>query len=138
MIGLNISARTVVEGVDAIKRAEAAGMAAAWLTSGGGGGDSLTVLAIAARETSRIALGTAVVPTWPRHPIVMAQQAQVIAQLAPRRFRLGIGPSHQAGMEGSYGVEWRRPLHQVREYVTDFSGGDLGGSSQDSRRGCGG
>jgi alkanesulfonate monooxygenase SsuD/methylene tetrahydromethanopterin reductase-like flavin-dependent oxidoreductase (luciferase family) len=48
----------------------------------------------------------------------MAQQAQIIAQVAPGRFRLGIGSSHQAGMEENYGVQWRRPLHQVREYVT--------------------
>jgi F420-dependent oxidoreductase-like protein len=117
MIGVTLQARTVNEGLDAIKRAEAAGVDAVWLTSGGGGGDSLTVFALAARETERIKLGTSIVPTWPRHPIVIAQQTQVIAQLAPGRFRLGIGSSHQAGMERSYGVRWRRPLSQVREYV---------------------
>ena len=101
MIGVTLQARTVNEGLEAIKRAEAAGVAAVWLTSGGGGGDSLTVLALASRETEKIKLGTSIVPTWPRHPIVIAQQTQVIAQLAPGRFRLGIGSSHQAGMASS-------------------------------------
>jgi F420-dependent oxidoreductase-like protein len=117
MIGVTLQAQNVSEGLTAIKRAEAAGVDSVWLTSGGGGGDSLTVLALAARETEKIKLGTAIVPTWPRHPIVIAQQTHVIAQLAPGRFRLGIGSSHQAGMERSYGVRWRRPLSQVREYV---------------------
>src|SRR5712691_1881417 len=117
MIGVTLQARGVTEGLETIKRAEAAGVDAVWLTSGGGGGDSLTVLGLAARETEKIKLGTSIVPTWPRHPIVMAQQAQVIAQIAPGRFRLGIGSSHQAGMERGYGVRWRRPLSQVREYI---------------------
>src|SRR5712691_11522383 len=117
MIGVTLQARGVTEGLETIKRAEAAGVDAVWLTSGGGGGDSLTVLGLAARETEKIKLGTSIVPTWPRHPIVIAQQTQVIAQLAPGRFRLGIGSSHQAGMERSYGVRWRRPRSQVRECV---------------------
>src|SRR5436305_4246669 len=117
MIGVTLQAPNVIEGLEAIKRADGLGVSAVWLTSGGGGGDSLTVLALAARETEKIKLGTSIVPTWPRHPIVIAQQTQVIAQLAPNRFRLGIGSSHQAGMERSYGVHWRRPLSQVREYA---------------------
>jgi F420-dependent oxidoreductase-like protein len=117
MIGVTLQARSVSDAINGIKRAEALGVPAVWLTSGGGGGDSMTVLAVAARETSKIQLGTSIVPTWPRHPLVIAQQTQVIAQLAPKRFRLGIGSSHQAGMERGYGVRWRRPLSQVREYV---------------------
>ena len=37
--------------------------------------DALMVMALAGRATTRIELGTGVVPTYPRHPLVMAQQA---------------------------------------------------------------
>ena len=44
-----------------------------------------------------------------------------MASLAPGRFRLGIGPSHQAGMEQNFGVEWRTPLRNLREYLIVIS-----------------
>jgi alkanesulfonate monooxygenase SsuD/methylene tetrahydromethanopterin reductase-like flavin-dependent oxidoreductase (luciferase family) len=49
---------------------------------------------------------------------VIAQQALAIESLAPGRFRLGIGPAHQPAMESTYGVTWRKPLLQLREYLT--------------------
>ena len=94
------------------------GIPAAWVTMGGAGGlDPLTVLASAAIETEHILLGTAIIPSWTRHPVVMAQQAQVMAQLAPGRFRLGVGPSHKATIERTYGIEFHRPLSHLREYL---------------------
>ena len=101
----------------AIQRAEELGISAAWMTSGGGGGDALTIFAGAAMRTQSILLGTAIVPTYPRHPVVMVQQANVIAQLAPGRFRLGIGPSHRPTMTESYGVDFKAPLGHLREYM---------------------
>jgi alkanesulfonate monooxygenase SsuD/methylene tetrahydromethanopterin reductase-like flavin-dependent oxidoreductase (luciferase family) len=77
----------------------------------------MTFFAAAAVRTERILLGTSIVPTWPRHPIVMAQQAQVLASLAPGRFRLGVGPSHRATMEGNFGVDFTAPLGNLREYL---------------------
>jgi alkanesulfonate monooxygenase SsuD/methylene tetrahydromethanopterin reductase-like flavin-dependent oxidoreductase (luciferase family) len=48
--------------------------------------------------TERIKFGTSIIPTWPRHPIAMAQQAVALSSLAPGRFRMGIGPSHEPAM----------------------------------------
>lgn len=118
MIGVTLQGGDVSQTIENIKLAESLGVESVWLTSGGGGGDSLSVFAAAAPQTRTILFGTSIVPTWPRHPLVMAQQVQVIAQLAPGRFRLGIGSSHQAGMERSYGVTWQKPLSEVRQYVT--------------------
>jgi hypothetical protein len=70
-----------------IQQAEEMGIHAAWVTTGGARQDGLTVLAAAADHTQRILLGTSITPTWPRHPIVVVQQARVIADLAPGRFR---------------------------------------------------
>jgi F420-dependent oxidoreductase-like protein len=78
----------------------------------------MTTYAAALGRTEQIVLGTSIVQTWPRHPIAIAQQALALAQLAPGRFRLGIGPAHEPAMVRTYGVEWRKPLTQLREYIT--------------------
>ncbi|MBI4220736.1 MAG: LLM class flavin-dependent oxidoreductase [Chloroflexi bacterium] len=93
------------------------GIQAAWLTTGGAGLDGLTVLAAAAARTEQIKLGTSIIPTWPRHPIVVVQQTQVIARLAPGRFRLGLGPSHKPTIESTFGFEFDAPLAHLSEYV---------------------
>jgi len=122
-IGLSIIATDAADAVDRIVEAEHVGLRQVWLSQGGSGGtDTLTIAAIAAARTTQIRLGTAIVPTYPRHPIVMAQQALAIHDLAPGRLRLGIGPSHRPIMEDSYGLEMTSPLSYLREYVTVLRG----------------
>ena len=101
--------------LDAIQKAEQLGIPAVWMTSGGGV-DCMTAFAAAALQTQRVQFGTAVVQTYPRHPLILAQESQVLAQLAPGRFRLGVGPSHRPLME-SMGFQFRTPLAHLREYV---------------------
>jgi F420-dependent oxidoreductase-like protein len=81
------------------------------------GFDPIMALAFAGSATSRLQLGVAVVPTWPRHPLVMAQQAATANQVSRGRFRLGIGPSHIPVMQ-RYGIEFDRPISHLREYLT--------------------
>ncbi len=93
-IGLSIIATNAADAVNRIVEAERAGLRQVWLAQGGSRGtDTLTVVAMAAARTTHIRLGTAIVPTYPRHPLVMAQQALAIHDLAPGRLRLGIGPA---------------------------------------------
>jgi F420-dependent oxidoreductase-like protein len=117
-IGIHVQEPNAAATVAAIKRYEAAGVQAAWLTTGGVAPDGLTVFAAAAVETERILLGTCIIPTFPRHPLVVVQQVNAIAALAPGRFRLGLGPSHKPAVEASYGFEFRAPLGHLREYIT--------------------
>ncbi len=112
-----------VDQLAAIELAEKIGVSGVWLTTGGAGPDAMTIFAAAAVRTERIGLGTAIVPTFPRHPIVLMQQAQVVAALAPGRLRLGVGPSHQPTIEGMYGIPFDRPLSHLREYVTILTSG---------------
>ncbi len=101
----------------AIEEMERIGVQAVWLTTDFSGLDPLVIFAAAAARTERVKMGTCIVPTWPRHPIATVQQSRVIAQLAPGRFRLGVGPSHKPPMEEMFGYEFRRPLTNLREYL---------------------
>jgi F420-dependent oxidoreductase-like protein len=117
LIGVVVTAPDSPGILASIEHAEQLGIPAAWLTTGGVGLDALTLYAAAAVRTSRIRLGTSITPTFPRHPLVVAQQVQVLAQLAPGRFRLGLGPSHRPSVEAMYGFDFRAPLGHLREYI---------------------
>jgi F420-dependent oxidoreductase-like protein len=117
-IGVQLSNRDGRELVETIRRAEERGVGAVWTPQGGVMPDTMVLLGAAAMVTSRIKLGTSIVPTWPRAPILIAQQAMGMEALAPGRFRLGIGPSTPAAMGPLYGTDYRKPLSQLREYLT--------------------
>ncbi len=99
-----------------IKEAEEMGLHTAWLPQIFGV-DAMTVMAIAGRETSRIELGTAVVPTYPRHPVTMAQQALTVQAASRNRFTLGIGLSHQVVIEGMFGLSFAKSYTHMKEYL---------------------
>jgi len=120
-IGTSVHVGNAKNLFDAILHAESAGVPAFWLTTGAGP-DAMTVFAAAAPATSRIRMGTAVVPTFPRNPVVVAQQSVDIASLAPGRFRLGLGPSHAPTIQTRYGIPYERPLEHLREFVAIVKG----------------
>ncbi|MBM3671045.1 MAG: LLM class F420-dependent oxidoreductase [Actinobacteria bacterium] len=82
------------------------------------GFDALTLLAVVAREVPEIELGTAVVPTYPRHPMVLAAQAMTTQAISGGRLLLGIGLSHQLVVEGMWGLSFEKPVRHMREYLT--------------------
>lgn len=98
------------------KRAEAEGFASGWFANIMGM-DAIMAAALCARETTRIELGTAVVPTYPRHPVAMAQAALSAAAVARGRFTLGIGLSHQIVIEGMFGLSFAKPYSHMKEYL---------------------
>jgi F420-dependent oxidoreductase-like protein len=80
--------------------------------------DTMGVLAIVGREVPRITLATGVVPTYPRHPVTMAQQALTVQQASGNRFILGIGLSHQIVIENMFGFSYDKPVRHMREYLS--------------------
>jgi alkanesulfonate monooxygenase SsuD/methylene tetrahydromethanopterin reductase-like flavin-dependent oxidoreductase (luciferase family) len=96
--------------------AEEAGVRQFWSTQGPVQ-DTLTAFAAAAMHTKDIRLGTAIIPTYTRHPLTMAAQALALDDLAPGRLRLGIGSSHRPIIEGIYGIKIVKPLEYLREYI---------------------
>ena len=73
--------------------------------------------AVAALETERIELGTAVVPTFPRHPVAIAQQARTTDAACGGRFTLGIGLSHKVMIENMFGLSYDKPARHMKEYL---------------------
>jgi len=102
---------------DQLQRAADDGFASAWM-SNIFGLDALTALAVAGSQVPGIELGTAVVPTYPRHPAVLAQQALTTATALGGRLTLGIGLSHQIVIEDMYGYSFDRPARHMREYLS--------------------
>lgn len=104
--------------LDRIVLAEEAGVQCAWLNNGPGSVDALVVFGAAALKTKRILFGTAIMMTFPRHPLSMAQAAMAVDQLAPGRLRLGVGPSHRPFIEDIFGLSFDKPQEHLREYLT--------------------
>jgi F420-dependent oxidoreductase-like protein len=98
------------------QRAERDGFASGWFANIFGF-DAIMAAALCGRSTSRIELGTAVVPTYPRHPTAMAQQALSAQAACNGRFALGIGLSHQLVIESMFGLSFAKPYSHMREYM---------------------
>jgi 5,10-methylenetetrahydromethanopterin reductase len=103
---------------DQLRQAADDGFASFWM-SNIFGLEALTSLAVAGSQVPGIELGTAVVPTYPRHPAVLAQQALTVAlAVGPGRLALGIGLSHKIVIEDMYGYSFDRPARHMREYLS--------------------
>lgn len=103
--------------INTAKQVEAAGLDNIWLANIFGL-DAITTLAIIGREVPRLGLGTAVTPTYPRHPTAIAQQALTTAAATDNRFTLGIGLSHQVVIETMLGMSYDKPAKHMREYLS--------------------
>jgi F420-dependent oxidoreductase-like protein len=116
-VGLIVNGSNAAVAVKTIAAAEAAGVRQIWVAQPPVLPDVLTMFAAAATRTSTVRLGTSITPTYPRHPLVLAQEVLALNDLAPDRLRLGIGPSHRFIIEDIYGLQQRTPLAHLREYL---------------------
>src|SRR3954451_2599778 len=113
-IAMGIGGRTVDELVEQARRVADDGFTSAW-TANIFGLDAITALAIVGREVPGLHVGTAVTPTYPRHPHAMAQQAMTAWDATDGRFTLGIGLSHKVVIEGMFGQSFDKPAVHMRE-----------------------
>tara|TARA_B100000405_G_scaffold89011_1_gene61738 strand:+ start:867 stop:1760 length:894 start_codon:yes stop_codon:yes gene_type:complete len=79
--------------------------------------DALTALAVIAESVEGIRLGTSVIPTYPRHPMMLAQQALTVNQVSNGRLDLGIGLSHKPVVEGMWGISFDAPVGHMSDYL---------------------
>jgi 5,10-methylenetetrahydromethanopterin reductase len=116
-IGVFTEKKTVDELVADIRDIAERGFESAWVPQIFGL-DAMTALAVVAREVPDIALGTAVVPTYPRHPSMIAAQARTVNQISGGRFSLGIGLSHQIVIESMFGMSYAKPVRHLIDYLS--------------------
>lgn len=103
--------------LDHAAEAEAAGFTSYWLAQLGAP-DALTTIAMMGTRTSTIELGTAVVPTWPRHPLMLAGQALTVQDAIGDRLVLGIGLAHKSSVEGTLKIPFATPAKHMDEYLS--------------------
>lgn len=117
--------------LDDARWADQAGFATAWIPQIPDEFDAMTAVALMGRETSRIELGTAVVPTQTRHPIALLQQALSTQLVCEGRFTLGLGPSHHWIVSDMLGLSYERPAAQVRSLLDVLDAGLAGPGTVD-------
>ena len=98
------------------QRAQDAGFACAWFANIFGA-DALTAVTVCGLAAKQIAFGTAVIPTYPRHPFAMAQQAVSVNAAIGHRLSLGIGLSHQVVIENILGLSYQKSYSHMKEYL---------------------
>ena len=115
-IGVIVEAKDIDSGVAGVRAAAEEGFASAWFTQMFSF-DAIGMCTVAGREVPGIEVGTAVVPTFPRHPVSLAMQAVTASLASGGRFALGIGLSHQMVIEGMLGMSYDKPARHMREYL---------------------
>jgi F420-dependent oxidoreductase-like protein len=111
------------------RSAEDAGFASVWIAQPPDDFDALTGVALMGRVTSRIEIGTAVVPFQGRHPVAMLQQVLSTQAVCEGRLTLGVGPSHHWVVEDMLGLPYEKPARLVRSYLEVLAAG-LSGPGQ--------
>jgi F420-dependent oxidoreductase-like protein len=109
--------RTIAEMIEEVRRAADLGLGGAWWAERPTA-DALTVATVAGLAVPELPLGTAVVTTYPRHPLALASQALTVQAATGNRLTLGIGPGHRRRVEGSLGMTFDRPALHIREYLS--------------------
>src|ERR1700733_3694430 len=108
--------RSLEQAITRVRLAESLGYESVYVTHIAGR-ESLTVVTAYALATSRIRVGTGVVPIYTRTPATMAQTAATIDELSGGRLTLGLGVSHRPVVEGWHGQTIDHPVAEMREYV---------------------
>lgn len=114
-IAINLYAgRKIDDSIELIQWAEQNGISDGWLGDAGAP-DALTQVAAIAHHTRKLRIGVGIAPVYTRTPAVLAATAEVISQVLPGRFVLGLGSSSQAIIEGWHGAKLDKPLTRVKE-----------------------
>jgi len=97
--------------------AEDAGLASVWIPQIPDEIDALTAATVVGVDTTRIEIGTAVVPVQPRHPIALSQQALSTQAVCQGRLALGLGVSHHWVIDDMLGLPYEHPAATMRAYL---------------------
>src|SRR2546422_4836562 len=105
-----------------VQSAETLGYSA-FCTTEESGKDAFAVLAVLARETKTISLGTAIVNFYSRTPTLLAMSARSIQDLSGGRFGpFGLGAGGIGFMQRGHGIVVEKPLARAKESVAIVRG----------------
>jgi 5,10-methylenetetrahydromethanopterin reductase len=121
-LGINgtglVQKASVAAVTESARQAKADGFRHYWLAEHPTGGfDAITALAMVGAQVPDIELGTAIVPTFPRHPMTLAGQALTASNAMGGNFTLGVGLSHEP-MMAQLGIGFEKPIRHLREYLS--------------------
>lgn len=117
-VGLQLNGpQTIDQVISEVRDTADLGLAGAWVAQVMSW-DALTILAVAGQTVPDIELGTAIVPTYPHHPLALASQTLTAQAATGNRLTLGIGTSHKQLVESTFGLPFDRPAVHTREYLT--------------------
>ncbi|MHB8682619.1 MAG: LLM class F420-dependent oxidoreductase [Acidimicrobiales bacterium] len=108
--------RGIKESADHVADLERAGLDIVWVAEAYGL-DGPSQMGYIAARTSRIEIGSAILPIYSRTPALLAQTAAGLDALSEGRFILGLGASGPQVIEGWHGVAYDRPLERTREII---------------------
>lgn len=100
-------------------RMEELGYSALWLPETVGR-DPFAHIAYLASSTSALVFATGIASIFHRHPGVMQQAANTLAEQHDGRFVLGLGVSHAPMVTGVRKLDYSKPLTRMREYLADM------------------
>jgi len=115
------TARKVSRMLEDIAWAEGAGLPTAWIPQIPNDMDALQCVTLLGTHSSRIELGTAVVPLHAQHPVALARQALSAHAITGGRLTLGIGPSHHWIVTDMLGLPYDKPAAYTRDYLEVLS-----------------
>jgi len=111
------TARKVDRMLKDVEWAEAAGLDTVWVPQIPTDFDALTAVALMGTRTSRIEIGTAVVPLQAQHPVHLVRQALSTHAALGGRLALGVGPSHHWIVQDMLGLPYDKPAKFTRDYL---------------------
>lgn len=114
-ISLILAETPITEMVEISRHFEQSGVERVWL--GEAWREPVVPITAMTVGTERIGVGTAVSQIFPVNPVIVAQQAAQLQELAGGRFALGLGLGASFVVERWFGVDPARPLRRAREFI---------------------
>lgn len=98
------------------RRVEAWGYSALW-TPEAVGRDPFSLIGFLAAQTESLVLATGIANIYARDPMTMKSILKTLGELAPGRFVLGLGVSHEHLVKRVRGHDYTKPLSTMRAYL---------------------
>ncbi|WP_418960818.1 TIGR03564 family F420-dependent LLM class oxidoreductase [Streptomyces tritici] len=80
--------------------------------------DSPMLAAVVGREVPALQVGTAAIPIFGRHPLLVSSQAQTAQAATGGRYHLGLALGTKHLTETGFGLAYERPIGLLREFLT--------------------